>query len=54
MANLFIKKSINMSVISAARARTDNLRNQVKKTFRNFYIISTVNENLNHFKKEKQ
>ena len=46
------KKSINMSVISAARARTDILRKLVKKTCRIFFIISTVKENLNHFKKE--
>ena len=47
MANLFIKKSINMSVISAARAETDILRNPVKKTFRNLFSSSTVIENLN-------
>ena len=40
-----------MSVISAARARTDILRNPVKKNFRNFFSSSTVKENLNHFKK---
>ena len=41
-----------MSVISAARARTDILRKLVKKTFRNFFISSTVKENLNYFQKE--
>ena len=41
-----------MSIISAARARTHILRKLVKKTFRIFFIISTVKENFNHFKKE--